>query len=100
MRTKDVVIVLKIRKANMRFLPPAASDQLFQSDHHYQEGASYSNLLSSFGQSREPRDIKEVDIFDSTILSGNLAMKSLKDRDFISQKYSNAIYFKIVRLLG
>lgn len=84
----------KFRRMKDRFKRPSVPDRLFKADFEH-NGEPCDSHDFQYEVPRDHRDPNEVQIHYSTILSGDLVMKSGIRRGQLSQKYNNALCFEM-----
>ncbi|KAF3920295.1 hypothetical protein AA313_de0209353 [Arthrobotrys entomopaga] len=73
---------------------PKAVDRLFKSDYEH-DGNPCNTHAALYEIEREERDPNDIRIHYSTILSGDMVMKSAEIRDALSAKHNNSLCFEM-----
>ncbi|KAK4186963.1 nucleoside phosphorylase domain-containing protein [Podospora australis] len=85
----------KFPKLKHRFKRPEMRDRLFQADYNHELGSLCSSHGICYEIERPDRPPDDILIHYSTILSGDLVMKSATRRDELSTKHNNALCFEM-----
>ncbi|KAH8588853.1 nucleoside phosphorylase domain-containing protein [Bisporella sp. PMI_857] len=86
----------KLRRMKDLYRSPPLPDRLFLANYNHEDGTQCSLHDQCYEVERPDRDPPgEIRIHYSTILSGDLVMKSGEKRDEISSKYNNALCFEM-----
>ncbi|QKX64098.1 uncharacterized protein TRUGW13939_11271 [Talaromyces rugulosus] len=84
------------RRLKDRYKCPSVPDRLFRADYNHELGTQCSSHDQCYVVKRPDRHPPgEIRIHYSTILSGDLVMKSAEKRDEISAKHGNALCFEM-----
>lgn len=86
----------KYRRMKDLYRRPSLPDRLFLANYHHEDGTQCSSHDQLYEVERQERDPpEEIRVHYSTILSGDLVMKSGEIRDQLSAKFYNALCFEM-----
>jgi nucleoside phosphorylase len=86
----------KFPRMKERYRRPSLPDQLFSASYNHEDGTQCSSHDQRYEVERPDRELPgEIQVHYSTILSGDLVMKSGEKRDQISAKFYDALCFEM-----
>ena len=87
---------VKFPRIKEQYGRPTSPDQLFLATYHHEDGTDCSSHDLCYEVKRPDRELPgEIRVHYSTILSGDLVMKSGEIRDQLSTKFCNALCFEM-----